>query len=101
MKIAYYELGKDMKILNVVEDDLEVLKKLVGCYVESFPLTRDLVLICDKEGKLKGKKVNTIVDSRIRGRKHITGNFFICGTKGMTLRGLTESEIDEHKLFIS
>lgn len=41
-----------------IENTLEALQHEVGGYIETVTLTLDLVLICDEEGRLKGKKVN-------------------------------------------
>lgn len=41
-----------------IENTLEALQHEVGGYIETITLASDLVLICDEEGRLKGKKVN-------------------------------------------
>lgn len=42
--------------LMTIENTLESLQKAVGGYIETVSLTRDLVIICDEEGRLKSKE---------------------------------------------
>lgn len=41
-----------------VENTLEALQKEVGGYIETVTICTDLVLVCDEEGRLKGKPHN-------------------------------------------
>ena len=42
----------------VVPNNLHMLQQLVGGYIETVTLTEDLCIICDEEGRLKGKEFN-------------------------------------------
>ena len=39
-----------------ISDTLENLQKTVGGFIETVTLAKDLVVICDEEGRLKGKE---------------------------------------------
>ena len=41
-----------------ISSRLENLQRTVGGYIQVFPLTGHSAIICDEEGKLKGKPVN-------------------------------------------
>ena len=41
-----------------IENSLESLQKQVGGYIEVMHFAHDVALICDEEGKLKGKPYN-------------------------------------------
>lgn len=69
---------------GVVENDLESMQKLVGGYIEVVTISRDpkLILICDEEGLLKGKAINSSVPDLREFRyapQMIAGDCFICG----------------------
>ena len=57
MKVIKKEPGK-MPVLADVENTLEALQKEVGGMVEAVTLTKDLVILCDEEGRLEGKEKN-------------------------------------------
>lgn len=48
------EPGKVPRHVNI-SNTLENLQKTVGGYIETVTLCSDLVLICDEEGRIKGK----------------------------------------------
>lgn len=58
-----------------VENELEALQALVGGYIEAITLSRNLVLLCDEEGRIKGLPYNT----RILGEE-LVGPLVVCGT---------------------
>ncbi|QAT43469.1 DUF3846 domain-containing protein [Aminipila luticellarii] len=41
-----------------IDNTLEALQKEVGGYIESVTIATDLVILCDEEGRLKGKAHN-------------------------------------------
>lgn len=53
--------GEDPKIEPLFENTLEAFQKAVGGYIEAVTLFRDLVLICNEEGRLKGLPYNTTI----------------------------------------
>ena len=46
----------EFPVLMTIENTLEKLQWIVDGYIEAVSLTRDLVAICDEEGRLKGKE---------------------------------------------
>lgn len=52
--------GEPPRHVNV-SNSLEALQKNVGGYIETVTLASDLVIICDEEGRLKGKPYNCTV----------------------------------------
>lgn len=60
MKVIRKEPGKLPEMLDV-ENDLEALQREVGGYLEAVTLTQDLAILCDEEGRLKGKESNFVM----------------------------------------
>ena len=60
-----------------LSNSLEALQRNVGGYIKVVPLTQDLVVICDEEGRLKGKPYNC----RIAGVDYV-GEIIMCGVDG-------------------
>lgn len=60
-----------------IENTLEALQWEVGGYIETVTLASDLVVICDEEGRLKGKAANC----RICGIRFV-GTILIAGVDG-------------------
>ena len=50
------------RIISIPDHDfLPALKEIIGCeYVETCPVTSDIIMIIDEEGKIAGKDVNYI-----------------------------------------
>lgn len=42
----------------IIPNELELFQQLVGGFIEIFPIASDCVILCDEEGKLKGKPFN-------------------------------------------
>lgn len=63
-----------------INDTLENLQRTVGGYIEIVTLQRGLVVICDEEGRLKGKPHNCTV----RGVEFV-GDIVIAGQEGEEL----------------
>lgn len=57
MKVLKIEPGKAPITINI-ENSLESLQGQVGGYIETVTIATDTVIICDEEGKLKGKPYN-------------------------------------------
>jgi len=77
-----------------IKNDLSALKQQVGGYIEIIsPFNDNACLICDEEGKLKGKPLNRQVNSDI-----IAGDFIITGTDDEgELTSLTSKQIEHYK----
>lgn len=60
-----------------ISNNLENLQKFVGGYIEAVPVTRNIVMICNEEGKLKGLEPNFGWLGDV-----IVGPVIFCGVKG-------------------
>ncbi len=88
LKIVYKEVGKKPRILEI-EDTLEKFQELVGGYIETINY-RNLVLVCNEEGKLLELKPNINL-----GYDYIVGNLAIVGDDKMgNFKSLTDDEIE-------
>lgn len=76
IKALYKKTGEELKEIRI-ENELKPLQEAVGGYIETVTLDRDVVLICDEEGLLKGKRFNATV-----GCIDIMGDFLVVGTDG-------------------
>lgn len=83
IEVLIVEPGKQPQI-KTIEDTLLAMQKVVGGNIETFPLEDGAVLVCDEEGKLKGKPVNRVIriyDSKTGKFENIdiiAGTFFVC-----------------------
>ena len=57
MKVIRKEPGNDF-LLTEVDNTLKALQEAVGGYIETFTFAEDACVICDEEGRLKGKSYN-------------------------------------------
>ena len=62
--------------LTPLSAELEAMQKLVGGYLEEIKIASDLVILCDEEGKLKGKPYNCTFMS-----KNLVGTLVFVGVK--------------------
>ena len=68
-----------------VENELKPLQQAVGGYLESFTFAEDACVLCDEEGRLKGKPYNTTVCG-----VPFAGTVLIVGVAGEDFSDLTE-----------
>lgn len=57
MKAIRKEPGKFPEVVDI-PNELKDLQKAVGGYIEVYQVSTDLAIICDEEGKIKGKPYN-------------------------------------------
>lgn len=92
MKVLVKEPGKPAEVREI-ENTLEACQGIVEGYIEVVRITRDLLLICNEEGKIRGMKPNVFCKGDM-----IVGPAFFCGARlgddGEEFRGLNEAEID-------
>lgn len=87
LRVLYKEVNKDAREI-IIKDDLEVLHKLVGGYIEVCSLTDDIDIICNEEGKLIGLQPNINLDYDI-----IVGNIIFVSHKDAEFESLTDEQI--------
>ena len=91
MKVLMLKPNEKAKVTEI-ENELSAMQKIVGGYIETYPLDKNTVVICDEEGKLKNKAFNRFIAGNT-----FVGDLFICGTKRVNFCGLTEEQIDKYK----
>ena len=73
------ETQKTESNLIEVEDTLENLQKLVDGSIEVYPLTHDIMLVCNDEGKMIDLPLTAVALSEFTSTPElIAGDFFIC-----------------------
>lgn len=76
--------GKAWEAIEV-ENELKPLQQEVGGYLESFTFTEDVCILCDEEGRLKGKPYNTTILG-----VDFVGTILMVGVDGEEFADLTE-----------
>ena len=61
-----------------IQNELNALQKAVKGYIEFYPVTSGINIICNEEGKINGMDGNRLV-----GKEIICGDFLIVGDNGM------------------
>lgn len=82
-----------------IDNNLSVMQKAVGGYIEVVPLDGDTVLICNEEGKIHGLPLNRAVyDEHHRMTEIIAGDFFICNAPPdrEDFTSLTEKQLEKY-----
>lgn len=59
-----------------IENELQVFQNIVGGYIETTGY-KNLVIICNEEGKLRGLQPNIVL-----GREMLVGPIIVCGASG-------------------
>lgn len=67
------------------DNELKPLQKAVGGYLESFTFSEDACILCDEEGRLKGKPYNTTILG-----VDFVGTILLVGVDGEEFTNLTE-----------
>lgn len=86
--------------MTKLEDRLPELQRAVGGYIEAVTLSTDprVILICDEEGRIKGKEKNRNLPDPILfglGSWNIVGDCFLCGAHGADFTDLPESMVSQ------
>lgn len=77
-----------------IENRLEEFQSIVGGYIETWPLTEDILIVLNEEGKLEGLKPNILVSNGGRFEL-IAGNVIIVGDDGENFISLNNKQIDQ------
>lgn len=81
MKIIRVKVGRAPELVEI-DNTLDALQAEVGGYIQAiYPFDDPVALICDEEGKLKGKEPNKLLMNAIVGEPIdiIVGDFLIVG----------------------
>lgn len=68
---------EDFGHMTSISDSLKNLQNIVGGYIECVYLSEDLVIICDEEGKLKGREPNVPLKGDV-----LVGTIIVVGNDG-------------------
>ena len=73
----------------IVIDELVLFQQIVGGYVEAVQLADDLVILCDEEGRLKGKAYNCSI-----GGYDFVGTILAVGVDGCKFAGISDEALE-------
>ena len=76
MKVILKPVGKEPRQI-LIPNELHVLQQLVGGYIETLTIFEDACILCDEEGRMKGKPYNCT----ILGQPFV-GDLLLVGTNG-------------------
>ena len=91
IRIVLKKVSKEPKVMNI-ENSLESKQKLVNGLIEVVPVTDDILLICNEEGKLENLVPNLVFD-----HDFIAGDCFFIGDdyENGDFKSLTDEQIKE------
>lgn len=78
-----------------IDDNLYAMQSIVHGYIEEFPLTDNLSLICNEEGKINGMKPNLAIMKDGKPVDVIAGDCFIVADGDDNFRGLVLDDFGE------
>lgn len=92
MRIVYLRVGRP-PVVKDIDGSLESMQKLVGGYIQSVPLSYNTALVCDEDGRMKGRPVNRVAVTDDGDMIDlIRGDFFIAGTGSEDFVSLTDEQ---------
>lgn len=96
MRVVYLKVGRP-PVVKDIDGSLESMQKLVGGYIQSVPLSYNTALVCDEDGKVKGRPVNRVAFTDEGDMIDlIRGDFFIVGTGSEDFVSLTDEQAVEY-----
>lgn len=88
MKIVVKKVGQNPEVKEI-ENELHVMKEIVGGYIQAFNVFDNVLCVCDEEGKLKDKLPNFIFNRDI-----IVGDVFFCAAGEEDFESLNDEQIE-------
>lgn len=99
IKVVVVEPMKEAYV-EVVENKLEALQKLVGGYIEVVPFTNEAVVgVCNEEGKINGLPLNrAMYNNNGEIRDIVAGTMFIVGDDYINgeFKSLTDEQVEKY-----
>jgi hypothetical protein len=89
IKIIRCDVG-ETPVIEIIENELEPMQKIVGGYIEVLRVGDDILLICNEEGLLQQLPPNFRTQYGM-----IVGNVIFVGEKGTEFASLTSKQIDD------
>ena len=95
MNIIKVRPGKHPEVVKVDKMSLEWLQKQVGGYIQAvYPFDDPVAIVCDEEGKLKGKDLNrSLKDENGEIYDILSGDFLIVGLGDEDFCGLDDDMV--------
>lgn len=90
LKILIVKPGKQPEVATI-DGSLHSMQTIVGGYIQEIMIERDIALICNEEGRLRGLQPNRLVDGNM-----IVGTFFLANDNnfGENYSSLTDEQIN-------
>lgn len=96
MKIVVKKVGQIGQVVEV-ENTLETYQSIVGGYIETCPLAKDILIVCNEEGESMDLELNIAIHRKVDGRfEMINGDCAIVKCGEDDFEGLE----DEHLEFL-
>ena len=98
MRVLWKPVGLPADVVEIPDDDdkmMEAMQELVGGYTELVLVSRNIYLICNEEGKLRGLLPNCYVHGGL-----YVGNVFFIGRERGGFRSITDDQIRTAKRLI-
>lgn len=88
------EQGIEEGIMEV-ENTLKALQEFVGGYIEVYPISGDLLVVLNEEGKFNGMKpVAAYVEDEDKVLDIFYGNFLVCRSKNEEFTDIKDSDVE-------
>ena len=87
MKIIVKKVNQNPEVVDI-PNDFYKMQEIVGGYIEAFPITNDILCVCNEEGKLKGLDSNFKFCGDI-----IVGDVFFCSVDREDFGSLNEDQV--------
>jgi hypothetical protein len=94
IQIYIKEAGKEGET-RYIYNELDLIQKLIGGYVEEIKIGNDFVMLVDEESKVKGKERNFYYKG-----EYIRGTAIFCNMKGFEFDSLSSENLD-HVMFLT
>ena len=75
-------------VVKEIEGELNEMQEIVGGYIECFPMTDDILCVCNEEGKILGLPINFNFN-----RAYICGNVFFVASGCEEFESLTDEQV--------
>lgn len=94
IRVLYKQPGRMVRTM-LIQNDLKRFQALVGGYIETVGVLKDVVMIVNEEGKIKGMEPNFLY-----GFDLIVGPAIFCRVDRDKLASLTEEQAEAVKILI-
>lgn len=94
IKAVVKKAGETHGQIVEINNRLEEFQSIVGGYIETWPLTEDILIILNEEGKLEGLKPNILVSNGGQ-LELIVGDIAIVGINGEDFTSLNDKQINQ------